>query len=57
MNSAVTEQLSYEQAAEFDREQMPATGKRWSRRRTFLFVIGSSAVLWTLLIQLVIGGF
>ena len=34
MNSAATEQLSYEQAAEFDREQLPATGERWSRRRT-----------------------
>ena len=56
MNSVATGQLSYEQGAEFDREQMPATGKRWSRRWTFLFVIGASALLWSLIIQIVIGG-
>ena len=57
MSSAATEQLSYEQAAEIDRERLPATGERWSRRRTILFVIGASALLWTLMIRVVLGGF
>jgi hypothetical protein len=57
MNSAVTEQLSYEQTAVFDREQLPATGEKWSRRRTIVFVIGASALLWTLIVEVVLGGF
>ena len=57
MNSAATEQLSYEHAAEFDREQLPAAGEKWSRRRTFVFVIGASALLWILIVRVVLGGF
>ncbi len=57
MNSAATEQLSYEHAAEFDREQLPAAGEKWSRRRTIVFVIGASALLWILIVGVVLGGF
>ncbi len=57
MNSAATEQLSYEHAAEIDRKQLPATGEKWSRRRTIAFVIGASAFLWVLIVQVVLGGF
>ncbi len=57
MNSAATKQLSFEQAAELDREKLPATGEKWSRRRTFVFVIGASAFLWIFIIQVVLGGF
>ncbi len=57
MNSAATKQLSFEQAAELDREKLPAIGEKWSRRRTFIFVIGVSAFLWTFIIRVVLGGF
>jgi hypothetical protein len=57
MNSAATKQLSFEQAAEFDRKQLPATGEKWSRRRTFIFVIGASAFLWIFMVRVVLSGF
>ena len=57
MNSAATKQLSFEQAAELDREKLPTTGEKWSRRRTFVFVIGASAFLWIFIIRVVLGGF
>ena len=57
MSSVATERLSYEQAAEFDREHLPATGEKWSRRWTILFVIGASVLLWTLIVGVVLGGF
>jgi Flp pilus assembly protein TadB len=57
MNTAATKQLSFEQAAEFDRKQLPATGEKWSRRRTFIFVIGASAFLWIFMVRVVLSGF
>ncbi len=57
MSSTATEQLPYEQAAEFAQGQERATEKTWSRRRTALFVIGASTLLWTLIVLLVLEGF
>ncbi len=57
MSSAATEQLPYEQTAEFAQGQARATEKKWSRRRTTVFVIGASTLLWTLMILLVLEGF
>jgi hypothetical protein len=57
MNSAATELLPYEKAAKLDEEQLPATEKKWSRRRLAGFVIGASTLLWTLIILGVRGVF
>ena len=57
MSSTATEQLPYEQAAEFAQGQAHATEKKWSRRRSTVFVIGASTLLWTLIVLLVLEGF
>ncbi len=57
MNSAATELLPYEQAAELDEGRLPATEKKWSRRRTVGFAVGASTLLWTLIILIARGVF
>ena len=49
MNSAATEQLPYEHATELDEERVPSAEKKWSRRQTAWFVLGTCAFLWTLI--------
>jgi len=57
MNSAATEQLPYEQAAELDEGQVPAAVKKWTRRQTAWFVLCSSIFLWALIYLVVRGLF
>ncbi len=56
MNSAATEQLPYEQAAELDKGRVDAAKKKWTLRQTTWFVLCASILLWTL-IFLVVRGF
>ncbi len=57
MNSAATEQLPYEQAAELDEGRVPAAKKKWSLRQTTWFVLCASILLWTLIFLVVRGLF
>ena len=57
MNSAATELLPSEQDAELDEGHLPVTKKKWSRRRTAVFVVGASTLLWTLIVLVVRGVF
>ena len=57
MNSAATEQLPYEQAAEFDEGRVPAAVKEWSLRQTAWFVLCASILLWTLIFLVIRGLF
>ncbi len=57
MNSAATELLPSEQDAERDEGHLPATEKKWSRRRTAVFVVGASTLLWTLIVLVARGVF
>ena len=50
MNSAATDPLLYDRAAELDERQVPAAGKKWSRRRTTVFVFCGSTLFWTLIV-------
>ncbi len=49
MNSAATEQLPYEHATELDEARVPSAEKKWSRRQTAWFVLGTCVFLWTLI--------
>ena len=57
MNSAATEQLPYEQAAEIDEGREPAAVKKWSLRQTTWFVLCTSIFLWALIYLVVRGLF
>jgi len=57
MNSAAFELLPSEQDAERDEGHLPATEKKWSRRRTAVFVVGASTLLWTLIVLVARGVF
>ena len=50
MNSAATDPLLYDRAAELDERQVPAAGKKWSPRRTTVFVFCGSTLFWTLIV-------
>jgi hypothetical protein len=57
MNSAATELLPSERDTESDEGRLPATEKKWSRRRTVGFAVGASTLLWTLIVLVARGGF
>ena len=57
MNSAATELLPYEQAAKLDEGRLSAPEKKWSRRRTAGFVVGTSILLWALIVLVARGVF
>ncbi len=57
MNSAATELLPYEQAAKLDEGRLSAPEKKWSRRRTAGFVVGTSIRLWALIVLVARGVF
>ena len=49
MNSAATDLLPSEQDAELDEGRLPTTEETWSRRRTAMFAVGASILLWALI--------
>ncbi len=50
MSSGATELLSSGRDAELDEARSPATEKKWSLRRSAVFVIGASTLLWILIV-------
>ncbi len=53
MSSGATELLSSERDAELDEARSPATEKKWSLRRSAVFVIGASTLLWILIVLVI----
>ena len=53
MSSGATELLSSGRDAELDEARSPAKEKKWSLRRSAVFVIGASTLLWILIVLVI----
>ncbi len=53
MSSGATDLLSSGRDAELDEARSPAKEKKWSLRRSAVFVIGASTLLWVLIVLVI----